>query len=282
MFTNASANIVTFVSDLASYDNSIVLDFQIPGTRQESAISGATFSANGVYVFDAFCVEMEQEPWSSNLYKRSVLSSTDIRYSSFSKLYNNWYSATKTSGIVTAAFAMAIYEIQYDSASASLNFSSGNFKLNGGPQNVVALANQMLAFGNAPNAATPLGWEFTIWNNPVDQDLIEGRRISVPAPSGMLLGLVGLLGMAGISRHRSVLGRIAGVIIGRLENVVEVQHLENVCWRGGCLWSVCFFVRRTWALNLDKIFKDVYETQKSGFSSSWLWNTIFTRYKINS
>jgi hypothetical protein len=200
---NSSANIVTYVSELPSYDGSIILDFQIPTLRQVSAVSGATFTANGNYNFDAFCIEMEQEPWSTNPYQRSILNSSDARYVSFSKLYNNWYSSTKTSGVTTAAFAMALYEIQYDFALGALNFSNGNFKINGGPQNVLTLANQMLTSVNAPNSATPQGWEFTIWNNRIDQDLIEGRRLAaVPAPSGLFLGFVGLLGMIGLNRAR--------------------------------------------------------------------------------
>ncbi len=195
----AHANVLEFVDGLHPYDASIKLDVQTSRAQQNSGISGATFLANGNYQFDAFCIEIEQHPWTTNPYTRTIMSTTDARYGNLSRLYANWYDFSKTSGIGLAAFATAIWEIQYDSK-GSLNFKAGEFLVNKAPQAVLDLANQMITSVQSSNTVFNQ-WQFTIWANPVDQDLLEGKVVStVPVPATLSILGLGLLGLGLRSR----------------------------------------------------------------------------------
>jgi hypothetical protein len=198
----AHANVLEFVDNLRPYDASIKLDVQTSRAQQNSGVSGATFLANGNYQFEAFCIEIEQHPWATNPYTRTIMSTADERYGNLSRLYANWYDIAKTSGLATAAFATAIWEIQYDSK-GSLNFKAGEFRVNVGPQAVLDLANQMISSVQSSNTVFNQ-WQFTIWANPVDQDLLEGKVVAtVPVPATLSILGLGLLALGLRSRTKA-------------------------------------------------------------------------------
>jgi hypothetical protein len=193
--SSASAAILTYNSELSPYDIDLRLDVQTPLKREISAISGANFLADGNYAFEGLCIEIEQDPWLTQEYTRTVLTVADSRYSNLAKLYGTWYSASKASAVGLSAFATAAREIQYDSV-GSLNLSAGNFIVNAGPAEVLTLANQMVASIKAAGAPVPSGWEFFIWSNPVDQDLLDGHRVAtVPVPGTLAVLLGGLFAL---------------------------------------------------------------------------------------
>jgi hypothetical protein len=196
----AIANIVKYSSELANFDSTISLTMSTPTVTEVNAGSMANFVANGNYSFVAFCIEMEQSPWSTNPYNRTIIPANDPRYGNLAKLYNTWYDVALTSGAGISAFSAALREVQYDSGKNLLNFGTGIFKLTAGPANVVSLANQMLATVSDTSTVVPSGWEFTVWGNPVDQDLLEGKRSAVSAPLTPLLLLIGLAGFVAVGR----------------------------------------------------------------------------------
>jgi hypothetical protein len=199
----ASADILKFDADLSPYDPNLKLDVQIPTFRHNSGVSGATFIANGTYKFEAFCIELDQDPWETHPYDRTVMLMSDPRYANYAKLYENWYGVAKASAVGTAAFATAIWEIQYDSANGPLDYSGGTFIVNAGPASVLALLSQMLTSVNSPKTPVPQGWEFVTWGNPFDQDLLEGRRVAiVPVPGTLAVTLLGLFALVGANGRR--------------------------------------------------------------------------------
>jgi hypothetical protein len=199
----SAAEIVQYKSDLANFDASIMLTMSTPTITETDAGSVANFVANGNYSFVAFCIEMEQMPWSTNPYNKTIIASTDPRYGNLARLYNTWYDVALTTGAGISAFGAAVREIQYDSGKNALNYGTGIFKLTAGPANVVQLANQMLTTASSSSAPVPTGWEFTVWGNPVDQDLLEGKRIALPTPMSAALLLGGLLGLGSFGRRSS-------------------------------------------------------------------------------
>jgi hypothetical protein len=195
----AQANTVVWAADVVPYPTSI-LDVSTSKENQVSGISTAIFDVNsGQYRFQGFCIEIEQKPWSSNPYTRTVMSKTDARYGLLSKLYENWFGATKTSATATSAFGATIWEIQYD-AGKPLSFSNGEFRINSASSDVLSLANTMLSSVLSATAAVG-SWEFTIWDNPVDQALLEGKQVPAIVPLPATAGLLGL-GLLALSRRR--------------------------------------------------------------------------------
>ena len=200
--TSAFAGLISYEGELANYDPSIVFSVKTPSVTEVGAFSGAVFRTDTNYVFEGFCVELEQMPWSTASYSATVIGSADPRYSRFAKLYDGWYSQAKASGAALAAFATAIREIQYDAASGSLDFTKGNFVVNSGPLAVMNLANQMIASTNT-SAAAPKGWEFIVWGNPIDQDVLDGHRATVPISSSLVLLTLGLAGIGSVAYKRT-------------------------------------------------------------------------------
>jgi hypothetical protein len=170
--------------------------------NQNSGVSTAIFDVNsGQYQFQGFCIEIEQKPWSTRSYTRTVMSTTDARYSLLSKLYQNWFGFSKTSGEATSAFGAAIWEIQYDAVNP-LSFSNGEFRINSAPADVLSIANTMLS--SVLSATSAVGnWEFTVWDNPVDQALLEGKELPANVPLPATAGLLGL-GLLALGWRRKV------------------------------------------------------------------------------
>ncbi len=194
------ANVVVWSADVNPYPTA-QLDVSTSRANQVSGISTAIFDVNnGQYSFQGFCIEIEQEPWSSNPYNRTIIASSDPRFNYFSKLYQNHFASTKTSATAASAFGALLWEIQYD-ASNGLNLSGGEFRVNNAPADVLGVAAQMLA--SVTSATSLLGtWEFTVWDNPVDQALLEGKQVSnVPVPA--TAGLIGL-GLLAFAKRRKV------------------------------------------------------------------------------
>jgi hypothetical protein len=196
-----SAAVLTYVSELSPYDINLTLDVQTPSKREISAISGANFLADGNYAFEGLCIEIEQDPWLTQEYTRTVLTVADARYSNLAKLYGTWYAASKTSAIGGSAFATVAREIQYDSV-GGLNLNSGIFIVNSGPAEVLILANQMVTSIKTSGTKVPTGWEFFIWSNPVDQDILDGHRLAtVPVPGTLAVLLGGMFAMLKVNRR---------------------------------------------------------------------------------
>jgi hypothetical protein len=199
---NAAA-ILSYGGDLTPYDLSIQLDIQTPARREVGAISGAIFVADGSYRFEALCIEIEQDPWFTNPYTSTLISTSDVRFTNLAKLYGNWYTASKADATKFSAFATVLREIQYDSGNG-LNLSGGTFKVNSAPASVLSYANQIVSSLLTSNAPTPAGWQFVVWGNPVDQDLLEARAPSnVPAPGTLAILGLGVFALVGASRSLS-------------------------------------------------------------------------------
>jgi hypothetical protein len=156
--------------------------------------------------FLAYCIDPFQ--WSSAspaAYNNTSLSTLGAtRETDVSRLYSQSYAGTSGSGINSAAFQLALWELAKDDGM----LTSGEVRsTNHTDSNVVALASSMIS--NAKNGvAGPNQYSFNLYTSGKKQDYLVASMTSVtPVPEpetyAMLLAGLGLIGFTASRRRAS-------------------------------------------------------------------------------
>lgn len=147
--------------------------------------------------FVAWCIDLFQHIRSADYTETRPGQVSDAEEADLNRLFTNNYAGALDSGVTSAAFQLAIWEIVYDGGNG-YDLTSGTFTVSN-----VSSAVQNLATGWLNTLGTAAGsYVLDFYTSGRSQDLVSGSPSPVPVPAGLLLMGSGLGALALTRRRR--------------------------------------------------------------------------------